>query len=330
MPGQLPRKASPGSLQRGEQGEGNCCCLQRGFFTLFVNMSPKPAHPPGFGLGKAGGGGGEAEFRCGIYYRNKIFKKSGGCPGTQAVAVRADPDPSRGRSPGGGQVKPAAAPPTRTAGLCLGRCSPGSPCLVLPLYPGAVRPLCSPAPLPAAKDPGKYPTGVLVGCFVFFFPSPKGCSGAPFSKSRFCQVGGTWPVPGQRENSVGRDQRDKSPLLHQGPSPTYLPPTLPRGRYLSRSVPPGRSPSLPGDDAGLSPLSRGILALSILPRHLLLLPHPSPRETAASCVDGFATHRSSLSPAWQVIRQKGWWLLGTPMLRTPGTHAGTPSSPGTG
>lgn len=138
------------------------------------------------------------------------------------------------------------------------------------------------------------------------FIPPQGCSGAPFSKSRFCKrAGGTWLVPGQCASSVGRDQRDKAPLLHQGLSRTPGAFQVPEEVGTSRQVAvPTRRwcqavPALP------SASSAGSRYFCRIPPHgrqprpawMVLLPQPP-------------------LPARQVTRSGGCWA--TPMLGPQG------------
>lgn len=221
------------------------------------------------------------------------FKNAGGCPGTQAVAERAGLGPGRGVSPGQSPLQP---PPVRAVGLCRGRRDPPQPprlpCAA-PL-PGGCKAALHSAPLPAAKDTGTRPEGVV--------PSPpppppphRDAPGLPPAKAAFASeadlpgAGTAWELRGQ---GIEGQSPSAAPgtFSHAETRPgVFVPrPGTCAGRYPP--VPPGRSLSRPGDDASLSPLCRGIPipALSILRWQPLLLPHPSPRGTAASCVDGSA------------------------------------------
>lgn len=197
---------------------------------------------------------------------------------------------------------------------------PRSACRVLPLCLGAARPLCSPAPLPAAKDPGKRPTGG-----VFFSPT-KGCSGAPSSKSRFSKWGG----PGRSRGSVGApwaETRGTKPLCctrdlpaRRDPPGAFLPrPGTCAGRYppAGRCHGPETVPDFPRSPGRALPSASfaGSRCSCRIP------PHGGPPRSAWMALPPL--------PARQVTRQKGWWLLGTPMLGTPGTLA-PPLPPGPG
>lgn len=182
--------------------------------------------------------------------------------------MRGDLSPDKG-CPWDGQPKAAAASQTWALASAAPRSPPAVRCPFAWGLPGRS----------AAQSPSLQQRTQKNGPRVFI--PPQRCSGAPSSKSRFCKRAGVaWLVPRQCASSVCRDQRDKAPLLHQGLSRTPGAFQVPEEVSTSRQVAvPTRS------------WCQAVLALpsAELRWQPLFLSHPSPRATAASCVDGSAS-----------------------------------------
>lgn len=139
------------------------------------------------------------------------------------------------------------------------------------------------------------------------FIPPQGCAGALSSKSRFCKSGGepAWSRY-QCGSSVGRDQRDKAPLLHQG---------------LPRTPGAFQAPAEVGTSRqGAVPTRRWCQAVPAL---------PSASSAGSRCFCRIPAHGRQPRPAWMALlpqprlpaRQvtRGGGRRGTPMLGTPRT-----------